>query len=71
MDTAEKDLFDVMAFLVVKQVLARDDVSEHKARLDYYDLWRKAESGKEAAWLNAPNFMSVGALHTWAEPVRR
>ena len=71
MDTEEKYLFDLMGFLVVKQVLSRDEVDELNALIDSYDLWRKAESGKEAAWLNDPNFMTVGALHTWDEPFRR
>ena len=60
MDTEEKYLFDLMGFLVVKQVLSRDEVDELNALIDSYDLWRKAESGQEAAWLNDPNFMTVG-----------
>jgi ectoine hydroxylase-related dioxygenase (phytanoyl-CoA dioxygenase family) len=39
--------------------------------LDSYDLWRKAESGAEPAWINDPNFMTIGAPHTWDEPFRR
>jgi hypothetical protein len=60
MDTEEKYLFDLMGFLVVKQVLSRSEVDELNALIDSYDLWRKAESGQEAAWLNDPNFMTVG-----------
>jgi hypothetical protein len=64
MDTEEKYLFDLMGFLVVKQVLSRDEVAELNKLIDSYDLWRRAESGEEPAWLNDPNFMTVGALHT-------
>jgi hypothetical protein len=71
MDAEEKYLFDLMGFLVVKQVLSRDEVDELNALIDSYELWRKAESGQESAWINDPNFMTVGALHTWDEPFRR
>ena len=71
MDAEEKYLFDLMGFLVVKQVLSRGEVDELNALIDSYDLWRKAESGQESAWVNDPNFMTVGALHTWDEPFRR
>ncbi len=71
MNAEEKYLFDLMGFLVVKQVLSRDEVDELNALIDSYDLWRKAESGQEAAWVNDPNFMTLGALHTWDEPFRR
>src|SRR4026208_1002458 len=71
MDTEEKYLIGLTGFLVVKQVVSRDDVDELNALIDSYDLWRKAESGQEAAWLNDPNFMTVGALHPWDEPFRR
>ncbi len=71
MNTEEKYLFDLMGFLVVKQVLAREEVDELNALIDSYDLWRKAESGGEPAWVNDPNFMTLGALHTWDEPFRR
>jgi hypothetical protein len=60
-----------MGFIVVKQVLTRDEVTELNALIDSYDLWRKAESGQEWAWANDPNFITLGALHTWGEPVRR
>ncbi len=71
MNAEEKYLFDLMGFLVVKQVLSREDVDELNALIDSYDLWRKAESGQESAWVNDPNFMTLGALHTWDEPFRR
>ena len=71
MNAEEKYLFDLMGFLVVKQVLSREEVDELNALIDSYDLWRKAESGQEPAWVNDPNFMTLGALHTWDEPFRR
>jgi ectoine hydroxylase-related dioxygenase (phytanoyl-CoA dioxygenase family) len=71
MDAEEKYLFDLMGFLVVKQVLSRAEVDELNALIDSYDLWRKAESGQEWAWVNDPNFMTLGSLHTWDEPFRR
>jgi ectoine hydroxylase-related dioxygenase (phytanoyl-CoA dioxygenase family) len=71
MDAEEQYLFDLMGFLVVKQVLSRAEVDELNDLLDGHDLWRKAESGQESAWRNDPNFMTVGALHTWEEPFRR
>jgi len=71
MDPEEKYLFDLMGFLVLPQVLSRDEVGELNALIDSYDLWRKASSGEEPAWANDPNFMTVGALHTWDEPFRR
>jgi hypothetical protein len=64
MDPEEKYVFDLMGFLVVKQVLSRDEVTELNALIDSYDLWRKTGSGEELAWVNDPNFMTVGALHT-------
>ena len=70
MDAEEKYLFDLMGFLVVKQVLSREEVGELNTLIDSYELWRKAESGQESAWINDPNFMTVGALHTWDEPFR-
>jgi hypothetical protein len=71
MNAEEKYLFDLMGFLVVKQALSRTEVEELNALIDSYDLWRKAESGKESAWKNDPNFMTIGSLHTWDEPFRR
>ena len=71
MNAEEKYLFDLMGFIVVKQVLSREEVAELNALIDSYDLWRKAEAGQEPAWVNDPNFMTVGALHTWDEPFRR
>jgi len=71
MDAEEKYLFDLMGFLVLPQVLAREEVDELNALIDSYDLWRKAKSGEEPAWVNDPNFMTVGAPHTWDEPFRR
>jgi hypothetical protein len=71
MNTEEKYLFDLMGFLVVKQVLSSDEVRELNARLDAFDLWRKAESGREKALFNDPNFVTLGAPHTWDEPFRR
>jgi len=71
MNTEEKYLFDLMGFLVVKQVLPKTEVAELNALLDSYDLWRRAESGNEQALFNDPNFVTLGALHTWDEPFRR
>jgi hypothetical protein len=71
MDAEEKYLFDLMGFLVLKRVLPREEVAELNALIDSYDLWRKAASGQESAWVNDANFMTVGALHTWDEPFRR
>lgn len=71
MNAEEKYLFDLMGFLVVKQVLSRDEIRELNALLDEFDLWRKAESGREKALFNDPNFVTLGAPHTWAEPFRR
>ena len=71
MTAEEKYLFDLMGFIVVKQALSREEVAELNALIDSYDLWRKAEAGQEPAWVNDPNFMTVGALHTWDEPFRR
>jgi ectoine hydroxylase-related dioxygenase (phytanoyl-CoA dioxygenase family) len=71
MNAEEKYLFDLMGFLVVKQVLSRAEVDELNALIDSYALWRKAESGQEKAWVNDPSFMTLGALHTWGEPFRR
>jgi hypothetical protein len=71
MNTEEKYLFDLMGFLVVKQVLPREEVNELNALLDSYDLWRKAATGDEQALFNDPNFVTLGALHTWDEPFRR
>ena len=71
MDAEEKYLFDLMGFLVLPQVLAREEVEELNALIDSYDLWRKAKAGEEPAWVNDPNFMTVGAPHTWDEPFRR
>jgi len=71
MNAEEKYLFDLMGFIVVKQVLSREEVGELNELLDSYDLWRKAESGEEPAWINDANFMTVGALHKWDEPFRR
>ena len=65
MDAEEKYLFDLMGFLVVPQVLAREEVGELNALIDSYDLWRNAESSEEPAWVNDPCFMTVGAPHTW------
>jgi ectoine hydroxylase-related dioxygenase (phytanoyl-CoA dioxygenase family) len=71
MNAEEKYLFDLMGFIVLKQVLSREEVDELNALLDSYDLWRKAESGREKALFNDPNFVTLGALHTWDEPFRR
>jgi hypothetical protein len=71
MNAEEKYLFDLMGFVVVKQVLSREEVTELNALIDSYDLWRKAASGDEPAWISDPNFMTVGAPHTWDEPFRR
>ena len=71
METEERYLFDLMGFLVLPQVLTREEVAEPNALIDSYDLWRKAKSGEEPAWVNDPNFMTVGAPHTWDEPFRR
>lgn len=71
MNDEEKYLFDLTGFIVLKQVLPREHVAELNALIDSYDLWRKAEAGGEPAWINDPNFVTVGALHTWAEPFRR
>ena len=71
MNAEEKYLFDLMGFIVVKQALSREEVAALNTLIDSYDLWRKAEAGQEPAWVNDPNFMTVGALHTWDEPFRR
>ncbi len=71
MNAEEKYLFDLMGFIVVKQVLSRTEVAELNTLLDTYDLWGKAESGREKALFNDPNFVTLGALHTWDEPFRR
>lgn len=71
MNAEEKYLFDLRGFLVVKQVLSRAEIDELNALLDSYDLWRKAESGAEPASVNDPNFIALGAPHTWDEPFRR
>jgi ectoine hydroxylase-related dioxygenase (phytanoyl-CoA dioxygenase family) len=71
MNAEEKYLFDLMGFLVVKQALSREEVIELNELIDSYDLWGKAESGQEPACVNDPNFMTLGAPHTWHEPFRR
>jgi hypothetical protein len=71
MNAEEKYLFDLMGFIVLKQVLSRAEVDELNGLIDSYDLWRKAESGQEKAWVSDPSFMTLGALHTWDEPFRR
>ena len=66
MNAEEKYLFDLMGFIVVKHVLSREEVGELNALIDSYDLWRKAESGEEPAWMNDPNFTTVGAYPVWS-----
>jgi hypothetical protein len=72
MTPEERYLFDVQGFLVIEDVLSREEVGELNRLLDEYDLWRNKGTGRFfELWTNDPHFITVGPVHQWDEPFRR
>lgn len=72
MTQEERYLFETHGYLVVEDLLSRDEVDELNAHLDEYDIWtNRGTAPFDEVWTNDENFVTVGPAHTWDDPFRR
>ena len=72
MTSEERYLFDLMGYLIVEDVLTKQELEELNAKLDEYDLWRNLGTGRfNEVWTYEDSYIIVGPLHTWDDPFRR
>lgn len=71
MTEEERFLFDLRGYLVVEDVLGREDIAALDALIDEYDLW--SGSGPDGSWVRIHDNgqLTAGRLHRWDEPFRR
>tara|TARA_Y100000588_G_scaffold392129_1_gene502950 strand:- start:4137 stop:4964 length:828 start_codon:yes stop_codon:yes gene_type:complete len=73
MTDRERYLFDLQGFLVIDDVLRRQELETLNEELDEYDLWREPgyEDGFFDIWRNGDRQISAGPLHQFSAPFRQ